>query len=119
MGIDSSNLTDSLSNHSSNSDSDSSDDLLSDKVKIIGAFNRLVRNFKHENVDFKCIECKQGKHNAANCDLFKKLNQRDRYSTVKTTGICYDCLDSKHPVKECTKDKDVVCGGEWKCEIST
>ena len=106
------------------SDSDSSTEISSDSTdsdesqsKVIGQLRKFVKNYKPktQKVEFKCYECKNGKHSAATCSSFKKLNQRERYLVTKTAGLCYHCLNGIHRVKECTNNTTLLCG-ENGCE---
>ena len=59
----------------------------------------------------KCVVCENA-HGLWACDAFKKLNTIDRYKKVKDTKLCFLCLLSGHPVKEC---KMKECGIE-RCQ---
>ena len=48
----------------------------------------------------KCVVCGNVQGLWA-CDAFKKLNPSDRYKKVKEAKLCFLCLRSKHPAKDC------------------
>ena len=49
-----------------------------------------------------CVVC-GNMHGIWGCDAFKKLNTIDRYKKVKDAKLCFLCLRSGHPVKECKR----------------
>lgn len=47
-----------------------------------------------------CVLCK-GDHRIHACSSFTKLNVNDRHKLVTDKGLCFNCLNGKHLVKEC------------------
>jgi hypothetical protein len=56
----------------------------------------------------KCPVCSK-LHQLFKCPVFLAKSVRNRHATVKQTGYCFHCLNSKHRVKDCTFRKDVLC----------
>ena len=53
-------------------------------------------------VDDTCIMCKSGKHPLYSCYKFKTLPPDRMILTLKSNGLCLNCLRPGHFVKECT-----------------
>lgn len=50
---------------------------------------------------FPCNHCKKQGHMVFNCDTFKGLSVKERYSSVKTNRLCLRCLNTGHIAKDC------------------
>ena len=48
-----------------------------------------------------CLVCKSEKHPLFACSQFKSLNHADKFSLLKTNGICLNCLRPGHYIKGC------------------
>ena len=53
-------------------------------------------------VDETCMVCKSGKHPLYGCHKFKSLPHHRMVSTLKSNGLCLNCLKPGHFVRECT-----------------
>ncbi|XP_059050850.1 uncharacterized protein LOC131845776 [Achroia grisella] len=57
----------------------------------------------------KCHMCNSDSHYLRECPQFRDMNPRDRSYFIKSSGLCYRCLD-KHSIANCTRDyRCVVC----------
>ena len=48
-----------------------------------------------------CVLCKSSKHPLYTCPKFKSLSHDDKLSTLKSNGLCINCMRSGHFVKGC------------------
>ncbi|XP_058455828.1 uncharacterized protein LOC131433081 [Malaya genurostris] len=51
----------------------------------------------------KCLHC-SGSHELWRCEDYKKANLSDRYTTLRRTGACFNCLQKGHRTTECTSE---------------
>lgn len=56
-----------------------------------------------------CGVCK-GSHPIYQCDKFKELGADERTKAVQQAQVCFNCLQSGHRVKACTRTHCKICG---------
>ena len=54
------------------------------------------------DVSINCVMCKSEKHPLYACAKFKALNHDDMLSTVRSNGLCINCLRPGHYSKDCS-----------------
>ncbi len=57
------------------------------------------------SADDSCLVCKAGKHPLYACQRFKSFPHDKMISTLKTNGLCINCLKPGHYVKRCTSSQ--------------
>ncbi|XP_054283573.1 uncharacterized protein LOC129000637 [Macrosteles quadrilineatus] len=55
-----------------------------------------------------CLCCKKKEHCLENCKQFLEYDVNKRWDTVKSCGVCFNCLKTKHRAAKCCKR--VACG---------
>ncbi|XP_076230267.1 uncharacterized protein LOC143176322 [Nomia melanderi] len=78
------------------------------RIKLPGSqrVNAVTSHIIHTN---SCPVCK-GTHSMYHCDKFKALDPDNKTQIVKEARVCYNCLQSGHRVKECTRSHCKICG---------
>lgn len=74
---------------------------LDNAVSKRNPMSRSVTSFA-ATVDDSCIVCKGNKHPLYACPKFKLLPHEQMVSTLKSNGLCLNCLRPGHFVKRCT-----------------
>lgn len=59
--------------------------------------------------ELKCSECNSA-HELWKCDKFKNYSVKEKYSALKRTGSCYNCLLRGHRLSECSSGRCQKCG---------
>ncbi|XP_058817812.1 uncharacterized protein LOC131681118 [Topomyia yanbarensis] len=68
-----------------------------------------AKNFVQTSKE-SCYGC-NGDHTIYKCDEFKKLSVSERYSKVKQSGLCFNCLRRGHRTVDCNSEQSCkTCG---------
>lgn len=51
-----------------------------------------------------CVACGTDNHSIYHCETFKCLNPSDRQKIVRDKRLCFNCLGSKHSLKQCVSN---------------
>lgn len=57
----------------------------------------------------KCAVCKSD-HELWKCDQFKNYSAKEKYSVLRKSGSCYNCLQRGHRLSECSSSSCQKCG---------
>lgn len=60
----------------------------------------LVVSNNYGNAQVQCVFCSK-EHNTSSCEEFLKLSSKERQQKVFNLRLCYNCLSSRHSVKDC------------------
>ena len=65
-------------------------------------FSKSVASFAaNADIPMNCVICKKDKHPLYACTKYKALNHAEKLSTVKSNGLCINCMRPGHYIKEC------------------
>ncbi|XP_055921305.1 uncharacterized protein LOC129952613 [Eupeodes corollae] len=71
--------------------------------------------YKHRSIaalavsEQRCVFCNVTTHKISNCSKFAELSVYHRFRNSKRIGLCINCLNHGHSVKDCTSSKCKVC----------
>ena len=64
----------------------------------------------HRGTTLRCHCCQVPDHKIYTCPKFKNLSLKQKKEFVTQNGLCFNCLGSKHQVKDCTSQLCSLCG---------
>ena len=81
-----------------------------ERQQVVPTVSALSVSNRHpvQSRDWMCAACRKHKHGLGKCFVYQRMTPQERWSVVKQSGLCFQCLGPHH-VRECQSSNCQTC----------